>query len=94
MSTETPEARHNRGAALAEKMLTNADLGDLAYLRSIEATMDKAKLEEFRALLFSPECRGVAGIRGAADMAVRKMREIAGARIAEGIVQKSWRAAT
>lgn len=92
---ESPKERHERGAAMADKMaVTNGDLGDLAYLRGIEAAMNQADLEEFQELLFSEQCRGVAGIRGAADLAVRKLREKAAGRIAGGVVAKGWRAGT
>lgn len=68
------------------------DLGDLAYLRGIEATLTEAQLEAFHALLFAPEYRGDAGIRGAADKAVRELRRRVGESIAKGVVKDSWRA--
>jgi hypothetical protein len=87
MSTETPRERHERGLSLSVD-----DLGDLAYLRSIEATMTQAQLEDFHDILFSPECRGSAGIRPAADMAVREMRRRSAQSIAGDMVKRSWRA--
>ena len=82
---ETPKQRHERGEKMA---VTNGDLGDLAYLRGIEAAMNQADLEEFQELLFSEQCRGVAGIRGAADLALAAMRKA----LQQRLGTPTWRA--
>lgn len=87
---ETPKQRHDRGVAMMT--VSNADFADLAYLRKIEAALSEEDLERFRAKLFSKECRGMAGIRSAAELAIRQLREEAVKRLAGDVVKESWRA--
>ena len=86
---ETPRERHERG--LAMMAVTNADFADLAYLRKIEAALSEEDLERFREKLFSEECRGMAGIRPAAELAIRKIKEEDAKRFAGDIVKDTWR---
>jgi hypothetical protein len=79
MNLETPAQRSARG----RRMVTQAglDSGDLAYLKSIEAQLEGHDMRAFRSLYGSKQFRGQAGIRPAADMALREMRARAVARL-------------
>ena len=68
--------------------VTNADFADLAYLRNAEAKLSTDELEEFRALFFSEECRGMAGVRPAVDLALAAMR----AKLSNRLGTPTWRA--
>ena len=83
---ETPRERHERG--LAMMAVTNADFADLAYLRSAEEKLSADELEEFRALFFSKDCRGVAGVRQAVDLALAAMRT----KLMQRLGTPTWRA--
>jgi hypothetical protein len=73
MSTETPAQRDARGRRMA--IQAGLETGDMEYLANIEAQLEGRELDAFRQLYGSRECRGVAGIRPAADLALAKMRE-------------------
>lgn len=86
MSIETPAQRDKRG----RRMATQAGLGrgDIEYLKGIEAKLHGHDLRTFRSLYGSKQCRGQAGIRPAADMALAIMREKAVEKIPG---ERTWR---
>jgi hypothetical protein len=75
---ETSTQRSARGRRMV--IQAGLDSGDLAYLKVIEAQLEGHDLREFRSL-YGRQCRRVAGIRPAADMALQMMRARAVARL-------------
>jgi hypothetical protein len=92
---ETPEQRDARGRSLSAQMgitFTGDDLDDLIYLRGIESRLTDDQRAVFRAIFESDECRGLAGVRPAADLALARMIHDATEAIAGKDAKKRWRA--
>lgn len=82
---EMTETRTARGREMA------GENPDYAYLRAIDAALSPKNREKFRSI-YGRECRQNAGVRAAADKAVRLLRERAAKEIAGDVVPDSWRA--